>query len=234
VDLSRSAFTDLPSRELTDTSLKGFPRLLDVALSSIGLVVFLPVISLSAAAVALISGTPVIFSQKRVGRFGNVFTLYKFRTMKQCDSSHLQITASDDKRTTRLGRILRKTKADELPELWNVLKGDMSFVGPRPEVPRHVDLQSAEWKTVLMVRPGITDPVTLRLRNEEELMTQIGEDREQFYRLRLQPFKLSGYCEYLRRRTIWSDLYVLVMSFLVVIMPSLAVPPTADELNIKH
>src|SRR5205807_1084883 len=135
---------------------------------------------------------------------------------------------------TGLGRVLRKTKVDELPELWNVLKGDMSFVGPRPEVPKHVDLESAEWKTVLMVRPGITDPVTLRLRNEEELMTQIGGDREQFYRKRLQPFKLSGYCEYLHSRTLWSDLYVLVLSCLVVMMPSLAVPPTPEELKIKN
>ena len=127
---------------------------------------------------------------------------------------------------TPVGKLLRKTKLDELPELWNVLKGDMSLVGPRPEVPRYVDLASPAWRLVLEARPGITDPVTMILRNEEALLAKVEGDRELFYLETLQPFKLEGYAEYLRGRNWWTDVKVLWKTFVVVLLPGKALPPT--------
>ena len=105
--------------------------------------------------------------------------MLKFRTMRQ-DESGLRVTAKDDQRITLAGRFLRQTKLDELPELWNVVRGDMSLVGPRPEVPDFVDLTSHSWKMVLNSRPGISDPVTVRLRNEEDLLASVTTDRESY------------------------------------------------------
>jgi lipopolysaccharide/colanic/teichoic acid biosynthesis glycosyltransferase len=112
---------------------------------------------------------------------------------------------------------LRKTKLDELPELWNVLRGDMSLVGPRPEVPRYVDMKHPLWQLVLKARPGITDPTTLSLRNEELLLSQVNGDRERFYMEVLLPFKLRGYLKYLRIRTIGTDVGVLWRTVIAVI-----------------
>ena len=139
----------------------GLPRSVEVFLSLAGLIAAAPVIALAGAGVATSSGLPVFFRQKRVGRNGRHFTLVKLRTMR-VERAGLQVTANDDSRVTAVGRFLRRSKLDELPELWNILKGDMSFVGPRPEVPAYVDLQNPAWKEVLSARPGLTDPVTLR------------------------------------------------------------------------
>src|ERR1043166_3031128 len=130
-----------------------------------------------------------------------------------------------------VGRILRKLKLDELPELWNVLRGDMALVGPRPEVPDYVDWSDLVSRSVLRARPGVTDPMTLRLRNEEELMAAVPTDREAFYRTRLRPFKLRGYKDYLTTRSWFSDLLVLVRSVFVVIVPKLAAPPSVPEIE---
>jgi lipopolysaccharide/colanic/teichoic acid biosynthesis glycosyltransferase len=127
----------------------------------------------------------------------------------RCAAGGVQITATDDERTTRAGRVLRRTKLDELPELWNVLKGDMALVGPRPEVPRYVNLENPAWRQVLAARPGLTDPVTISLRDEEELLAMVSGDRESFYLKHLQPVKLKGYLEYLQRRSWLTDARVL-------------------------
>jgi lipopolysaccharide/colanic/teichoic acid biosynthesis glycosyltransferase len=111
--------------------------------------------------------------------------------------------------------LLRAYRIDEIPQLFNVIRGDMSFVGPRPEVPAHVDPGSDLWRSILSVRPGITDPVSLRLRDEESLLAACEGDREAFYRDVLQPFKLKGYDAYLRQRTVWSDLRVILETVLV-------------------
>ncbi len=108
------------------------------------------------------------------------------------------MTAGGDSRVTAIGRFLRRTKLDELPELWNVVRGEMSFVGPRPEVERFVRLEDPLWREVLEARPGLTDPTTLRLRDEESLLASVEGDREAYYRETLQPLKLRGYVEYLR------------------------------------
>jgi lipopolysaccharide/colanic/teichoic acid biosynthesis glycosyltransferase len=107
-------------------------------------------------------------------------------------------------------------KVDELPQLWNVLKGEMSFVGPRPEIPALVDLTSAAWRRVLSVRPGITDPVALALKNEEALLAAVRGDRERFYRETLQPYKLRGYVDYIQKRTAWTDVAVIARTILSV------------------
>jgi len=206
---------------------KGIPRPLEAFLAAAGLVLASPMLFLSACAIKSTSRGPVLFLQERVGMGGRTFVLHKFRTMR-LEESGPQITARGDSRITGAGRWLRMLKFDELPELWNVLRGDMSFVGPRPEVPRYVDMANPVWREVLAVRPGLTDPVTIRLRNEEDMLAGVEGDRERYYRDVLQPWKLLGYVEYLRRRTGWTDLRVLLDTLIVVLFPAkrLSVDPT--------
>jgi FlaA1/EpsC-like NDP-sugar epimerase/lipopolysaccharide/colanic/teichoic acid biosynthesis glycosyltransferase len=208
----------------------GLPRIVELFVAAAVLLVFSPVLLVCAVGVALTSRGPILFRQKRVGRRGEIFTLFKFRTMA-AGHDGLQVTAKDDGRVTPFGRILRATKLDELPALGNILIGDLSLVGPRPEVPRFVDLGNPLWRKILKVRPGITDPVTLRLRNEEELLSQLTGNRETFYRDVLQPYKLRGYAEYLDRRTLWTDLEVLARTVIAIVRPSTAPPPTLAELT---
>ena len=155
--------------------------------------------------------------------------MFKFRTM-QVSQGGLQITAEDDDRITGIGRWLRRTKLDELPELWNVLRGDMALVGPRPEVPSYVDLANPSWLIALKTRPGLTDPITLRLRNEEKLLSGLGERRESFYLERLQPYKVAGYVRYLTTRNWLRDLEIVASTFLVIALPHLVTPLSAEEI----
>lgn len=207
---------------------KGIPRLAEAAIAAIGLVACAPLILAAAAAIALTSSGPAFFRQRRVGLGGQTFVLYKLRTMRE-SAGGPQVTSTNDNRITRIGKILRKTKLDELPELWNVLKGDMSLVGPRPEVPRYVDPANPSWAFILLARPGITDPVTMRLRNEEQLLEAVEGDRELFYLNVLQPLKLKGYLDYLRTRNWWCDVKVLWWSGLAVIVPGKVRPLTVKE-----
>ena len=199
----------------------GLPRSVEVAVALLGLIAATPFILLCALALALTDQGPVFFRQQRVGRKGKIFVLYKLRTMRQGQMGP-GVTAKDDTRITSIGKIFRKTKLDELPELWNVVKGQMSLVGPRPEVPRYVDLSDEQWKLVLEVRPGMTDPMTLRLRNEEALLSEVRGERERFYLETLQPFKLQGYLEYLSQRSWWTDLKVIWQTCVVVVFPGQA------------
>jgi lipopolysaccharide/colanic/teichoic acid biosynthesis glycosyltransferase len=196
--------------------LKGLPRWFDIVCSLIGLVVLSPLLLVAGAVVRVTSRGEALFRQKRVGHNGHAFTLYKLRTMSVSDPGP-QVTSGDDVRITRVGRFLRRTKLDELPTLWNVLKGDMALVGPRPEVPRYVELEDPLWQQVLAVRPGITDPVTLELRHEERLLAQIDGDAEEYYMEKLQPLKLKGYVAYLEQRTWHSDLKVLCRTVAAVV-----------------
>jgi lipopolysaccharide/colanic/teichoic acid biosynthesis glycosyltransferase len=196
---------------------RGIPRAVEAVVSLAALTAVAPLIAAAAVAVAVTSPGPAIFRQRRVGRHGRPFTLYKLRTMRQ-DNRGIGVTASDDERITAVGKFLRRTKLDELPALWNVFRGDMSLVGPRPEVPRYVDLDNALWQRVLEVRPGMTDPVTIRLRNEEELLAQVTGDRESFYLKTIQPLKLRGYLAYLSKRSWWSDVKMISLTCLVVLL----------------
>lgn len=208
----------------------GIPRYVEVAVAGLGILVCAPVLGALALGVRLTSPGPVLFRQRRVGRGGVEFTLLKFRTMRVHQAA-LQVTAKGDPRITPIGRWLRLLKLDELPELWNVMRGDMSLVGPRPEVPRYVDLASPLWQEVLRARPGITDPVTLRLRNEEDLMATVPGDGERFYVETLQPYKLVGYRDYLRRRSFLADAGVILQTLLAVLVPVVAPPPSLGELR---
>jgi lipopolysaccharide/colanic/teichoic acid biosynthesis glycosyltransferase len=196
----------------------GLPRWTEATFAIAGLVVAAPVIALTGLGIALFSGRPILFRQQRVGQNGITFNLYKLRTMTP-SADGPQITSNGDSRITRLGRFLRNTKLDELPTLWNVLRGDMSLVGPRPEVPRFVQLADPIWQKVLAVRPGITDPVTLKLRSEAEMLAQIEGNTEEYYAKELQPAKLKGYVAYLEDRTWRSDLKVLLQTLAAVVVP---------------
>ena len=181
----------------------------DASLALFGLALLWPVLALIAIRIRLCDGAPVIFSQPRVGRFGKPFLIHKFRSMVT-DAPRLgsSVTAAGDTRVTPTGRLLRRFKLDELPQLWNVLKGDMSIVGPRPEVPEYVDLCDAGWQEVLSVRPGVTSPASLAYLGEESLLAR-ANDLERFYRESILPAKLGLNLRYVRQRSFLGDLRVI-------------------------
>ena len=184
-------------------------RLFDVLMSSLGLLALGPLLILIALAVKLDSPGPVFFRQERVGRFGVPFRIHKFRTMHVHDGSGPQVTAAGDARITRAGRWLRATKLDELPQLIDVLKGDMSLVGPRPEVPRYMALYPDEARQrILSVRPGITDRAAIEFRDEELLLAH-ATDPERVYVERIMPVKLRYYLDYVAHRSLAGDARIL-------------------------
>lgn len=208
----------------------GLPRACELPAAALLLILVSPVLALASMLILLTMGRPVLFRQQRTGRGGQPFTLYKLRTMRP-SSGGPQVTAGDDQRMTWVGRLLRKSKVDELPELWNILKGEMSFVGPRPEVPRYVDLLNPLWVQVLQAKPGLTDPVTTQLRNEEDLLADVPGSREEFYRNILQPYKLRGYLTYLRARSWSSDLAVIGKTGVAILFPGSVPPPPREILE---
>jgi lipopolysaccharide/colanic/teichoic acid biosynthesis glycosyltransferase len=186
-------------------------RLFDLCVAIVGLILLLPVFGVVAVAIKLDSPGSVFFRGKRVGKNGNVFYIYKFRTMV-ADAARRGpgITTSTDKRITRVGRFLRRTKIDELPQLINVIKGEMSLVGPRPEDPAYVAHYTPEQRKVLTVLPGITSAASLAFRDEERLLQ--GADWERVYLEEVMPRKLAIDLAYLERRTWWSDLGLIVQT----------------------
>jgi lipopolysaccharide/colanic/teichoic acid biosynthesis glycosyltransferase len=160
---------------------------------------------------------------------GREFTLLKVRTMRLSRSGAL-VTAANDRRVTFVGKILRRTKIDELPELWNVCRGDMRIVGPRPEVPQYVDLADPVWNEILLSRPGITDPVTLRLRNEEHLLANV-IDKQKFYVEVVQPYKLRGYLRYIHDRSWKSDIRIILRTIKAITFPRSASTPSKEEMK---
>jgi lipopolysaccharide/colanic/teichoic acid biosynthesis glycosyltransferase len=215
---------------VNETEPCGLPRIADCILAGIGLVLLSPLLILSAVLIAYTSAGPVLYRQIRLGRGGKKFILYKFRTMRESTGGP-QITANDDSRITPIGSLLRATKLDELPELWNVLIGDMSLVGPRPEVPHFVNLEDENWKRVLRVRPGLTDPVTIQFRNEQTLLAEVKGDREQFYCQYLLPFKLRGHLAYSAARTWRSDVAVLCQTAAAILNGGSSTPPRLEDLR---
>lgn len=180
-------------------------RLIDVLAAALGLLILSPLLLALALWVKLSSPGPIFYRARRVGRGGQLFHLYKFRTMvADADRQGPGITTAGDSRITPVGRFLRRTKLDELPQLLNVLKGEMSLVGPRPEDPRYVALYNAEQQRVLQVRPGITSPASLQYRNESELLR--GRDWETVYTQEILPHKLALELDYLQKRSVWRDL----------------------------
>jgi AATGal transferase len=185
-------------------------RVCDILGAGIGFLAVSPLLVGVAFCLRIIDGSPVFFRQQRVGRFGNTFRLTKFRTMSRSNLAQKgRFDAGDRARITPLGKILRKAKLDELPQLWNVLKGDMSLVGPRPEVPEWVAVYPARWKTVLQVRPGITDNASIQFRNEEDLLAQ-AENPRKLYREVILPKKLDLYEQYVREHSVKEDLRIIL------------------------
>jgi len=189
-------------------------RLFDLTVSLVGLIVLSPLLVIVAVLIKVTSPGPVLFQQERVGRGFRRFRICKFRTMVT-DAERLggQLTAGPDKRITSIGRILRKTKLDELPQLFNVLVGDMSFVGPRPEVPKYVELFQSDYSDLLSVRPGITDLASLKYRHESELLGQAA-DPEAAYVQQILPDKIKLGKEYIRRQSLLLDLGLIAKTVL--------------------
>ncbi len=193
-------------------------RLFDVALAGTALLVGGPLLALLAAAVKLDSPGPALFVQIRVGRHKRPIRVAKLRTMVIGAAQHgPAITASEDPRITRVGKFLRKTKLDELPQLWNVLRGDMSFVGPRPEVPQYVELYRPEWQALLEVRPGLTDVASLTFRDEEGLLA-LARDRDRAYMDVVMPMKLELALQGLAKDSVADDLAVLLRTAIAVLL----------------
>jgi lipopolysaccharide/colanic/teichoic acid biosynthesis glycosyltransferase len=187
----------------------GIHRWFDVFCAASGLVILSPLLAAIAVAIKLQDGGPVLYSQWRVGRNFKPFRLYKFRSMvPDADRRGGLLTAPQDHRLTPLGRVLRRYKLDELPQLLNVIKGDMQLVGARPEVDRYVRMFPEEYAAILRDRPGITDPASVAFRHEDQMFGT--GDVEQEYIERILPAKLSTSLDYARRRDLVSDLGVIL------------------------
>jgi lipopolysaccharide/colanic/teichoic acid biosynthesis glycosyltransferase len=190
-------------------------RLFDIVLSFAGLLILSPLLLALALLVKLTDRGPVFYRQQRVGRDGSLFWIWKYRSMVvNAEKLGLSVTSGDDPRITPVGRFLRRWKLDELPQLWNVLRGDMSFVGPRPEVPRYVALYTEAQREILRLKPGITDLATLAFRDEEDLLRAVKEDREKFYIEHCVPRKIELNLEYARRANLWRDIVIIVRTLL--------------------
>lgn len=185
-------------------------RIFDFLLSLAGVIILSPIFIIVSIAIKIDSKGSILFLQKRVGRYGKEFNIYKFRTMVT-DAERLgkQITVGKDNRITRVGAFLRKFKIDELPQLFNVLKGDMSLVGPRPEVPKYVDLYTDEQRKVLDVRPGITDMASLRYKDENDILGKV-ENPEEYYINVIMKDKLRLNLEYIEKSNVFFDIYLIV------------------------
>lgn len=184
-------------------------RVFDLVSSVIGLVVLAPILVLVSLFVWLGDRGPVFFRQERVSRGGRIFRIHKFRTMRVANTGS-QVTSANDDRITPLGKVLRKTKLDELPQLIDVALGDMSLVGPRPEVPRYVAMWGDEARAeILSVRPGITDPAAIAYRNEQDELAA-AEDPEAHYTQVILPRKVAMYRDYVRNRSFTGDIKVIL------------------------
>jgi len=185
-------------------------RVFDIIFSLTGLLLFLPIEILIALFIFLDDWKSVFFKQKRIGLNHKPFTLYKFRSMTICEtSSSRNFDAGDLSRVTRIGKLLRKTKLDELPQLINVLRGDMSLVGPRPEVKKWVDVYPQQWAYILTVKPGITDNAAILFRNEEQILTR-STNPEIYYKEIILPEKLNIYRIYIDNHSLKGDILIIL------------------------
>lgn len=191
-------------------------RAFDLFFSVSGIVILSPLLIMFSLIIKLSSEGEVFFKQERVGRDGKRFKIYKFRTMvKDAESKGKKITVGKDKRITKIGHFLRKYKLDELPQLINIIKGDMSFVGPRPEVPEYVEYYTEKQKEILKVKPGITDYASIYFSNESELLGEVNNPDE-FYIKHILPYKIKLNQKYINNINIIHDLKLIFMTILKV------------------
>lgn len=192
-------------------------RLFDIILSSLGLLILSPIFAIVAIWIKLDSKGPIFYRQVRVGRYNQDFRIFKFRSMRVgSDKGSLVTIGGRDPRITTSGYFIRKFKIDELPQLINVLIGDMSLVGPRPEVRHYVNYWTPEQMHVLDVRPGITDPASIKFRNENELLEK-AEDPEKYYIEVIMQEKIRLYLEYVNQHNLFYDLKIIFQTFWAII-----------------
>ena len=195
----------------------GSKRVFDIVVSLLILAVCSPFFLILAAAIKIDSRGPVFYRQVRVGRYDEDFRIFKFRTMvANADKIGLSLTTGNDPRITRVGRLIRKCRLDEFSQLLNVLCGDMSLVGPRPEVRKYVEAYKPEYMAKLLVRPGITATSSIAFRNEDELLGQ-GGDPEKIYIEKILPGKMALNLEYLRRISVFGDIKIMVQTVFAVL-----------------
>lgn len=188
-------------------------EIFDRTMAVLGLILFMPLMLVLAILIAVkMPGAPVLFRQERVGQYGKIFTLVKFRTMVPSHSGS-SVSVAGESRITPLGAVLRKYKLDELPELWNVLRGDMSFVGPRPDVPGYADKLTGNDRDILRLKPGITGPATLKYRHEEELLAA-QSDPGRYNDEVIFPDKVRINLYYLTNRTFMGDIRIILDTLL--------------------
>lgn len=197
-------------------------RLFDIIVAGAGLLLLAPLFAGVAMLIKLDSPGPVFFKQERIGRGFRPFWIYKFRTMRHDAPENMQLTVGADSRITRIGGFLRRSKLDELPQLFNILVGDMTLVGPRPEVPRYVEAFHRDYQEILTVRPGLTDLASLKYRDEAALLGQ-SADPEQEYLHRVLPDKIRLGKEYIRCSSLAFDMNLIMKTVRKVIFPGSAV-----------
>ena len=186
----------------------------DKIFSLLGLICLSPVMLAVAILIRIkMPGGPVIFKQKRVGQYGRLFTVYKFRSMKVAGGGTTSIASKEENRITPLGKKLRRYKLDELPELWNVFIGDMSFVGPRPDVPGYADKLKGKYRDILKLKPGITGPASLKYRQEEDLLNSV-ENPQEYNDKIIYPDKVRLNLYYLEHYSFFKDIEMIVCTVL--------------------
>jgi lipopolysaccharide/colanic/teichoic acid biosynthesis glycosyltransferase len=222
VTVATSITTMKPSRALRQTrrtpvvSVLSRKRIFDFVASLGGLIVLSPLFLILALAIRFSSPGSIFYPAKRIGKDGKTFTLYKFRSMViDADKIGPAVTGAADRRITPIGRILRRTKLDELPQLLNVLRGDMSLVGPRPEAPNYVALYTSQQREVLSAKPGITSPASVEYRNEEAILT--GDEWEKHYIEEVMPEKLAIDLTYVKNPTLKKDFAIIGQTFLALL-----------------
>jgi len=183
-------------------------RLFDIIFSLFGLLVFSPIILLIACAIKITSIGPIFFVQERIGQYSRMFNMIKFRSMSVDSDKMHSISVKGDERITRIGVFLRKYKLDELPELWNVFVGDMSLVGPRPDVPGYADKLKGEERKILKLRPGVTGTASLKYVNEEDMLAE-QDDPQKYNDEVIFPDKVKVNLEYYENQTIWLDIKII-------------------------
>ena len=204
-------------------------RFFDIVASAVGIALLLPFWAAISLAVKLTSRGPIFFRQERIGRGSRPFFIFKFRSMVQ-DAAKLggPITVGDDPRITRIGCFLRKTKVDELPQLLNVLKGDMSLVGPRPEVRKYVEMFHQDYEEILRARPGITDLASIRYRDESTVLAAAADPEEEYIR-RVLPEKIRLAREYVERQSPWLDITIIFGTLIRLIADRLPCNASKDS-----
>jgi len=193
-----------------------FKRLFDLLLSIVALLITIPFYPLIALAIKFDSKGPIFYKQTRVGHNCSIFNIIKFRTMLTDHNFNSEITIHNDPRVTTSGKFLRRYKIDEWPTILNVIKSDMSFVGPRPEAPKYVALYTEEQKKILSVKPGITDPATIAYNNEATLLSSTHES-EDIYIKKIMPRKLILNSKYIETQTLFTDAKIILKTILLIL-----------------